>query len=343
MPMQLRMLPVDNGAGWPAEAVQYFQGVLMTRLQVFGITMPGDAPVQLQGALYWLRNQLVYGFKLRKGDQTFLSDSVSIPRDQRLENTIAQFSATMQDHQHHHAEALIPTPVAQLQEVPLDVSQICRAKAADCDIILLYPNRLETLNWRTLAHQVKEIPSGLFSSMRSRAPSGKILSSPDGFVVLSNDLSRPVYYDSELNGPISPSAVSILPSATPGLNSYTLGDGKFWDFEPLAEGGMVVVETNRHLSLAREGALTTASNPAGGAVTANWPTIYTSAPVLPGEQDSVQKFLYQNGSLTYESSRQAVGTICDLAVTDLNRDGITELLVTIQKPEGVFIEVWETF
>lgn len=343
LPMQLRMLPLDNGAGLPDEAVQYLQGLIVTRLQVFGITMPGDASVRLEGAIYWLRDQLVYGFKLRKGDQMFYSDSVSVPRDQRLENTIAQFSSSAQHHQHHHAEALIPTPVAQLQEAPLDVSQICRKGAADCEIVLLYPDRIETLNWKTMEHKVQAIPSSLFSATRSRAPSGKILNNGDGFVVLSNDLNRPIYFDAELIGPISPSTVSILPAAAPGLNSYSLGDGKFWDFEPLADGGMAVVETNRRLSLAREGTLTTASNPAGGALAAIWPAIYTSAPVLPGDPDSVQKFVYQDGNLSYESSKLAVGSICDLAVTDLNRDGIPELLVTVQRNEGVFIEVWEPF
>jgi hypothetical protein len=146
-----------------------------------------------------------------------------------------------------------------------------------------------------------------------------------------------------MNGPVSPASPVVLPSAAPGYNSYVLGDGSFWDFDVIPDGGIVVIENNGHLSVARAGSLVTASNPAGGALAIQWPQIYTSAPVLPGEQDSVQKFVYRDGALVFDSSRASLGPIRDLSVTDLDNDGVSELLVTVQRPEGAFIEVWETF
>ena len=342
MPMQLRMAPLENSAALAPGAVDYFQSVLMTRLQVFGMSMPGDAPTQLQGSLYWLRDQLVYGFKLRKGDQTIFSDSVAISHDERLENTLAQF-ATPEGHHHGHPEALIPTPVAQLKEAPLDVGQFCSSDSPACEITLLYSDRIEFLNWKTLARRVKNIPPAFFSPTRSRAPSGKILQTNAGFVVVNNNLSAPLNFDAQFNGPGPPVANAALPVATPGYNTYALGDGKFSDFEILTDGGMAVVDPNHHLSVAREGALNTAANPAGGALAVNGRHIYTSAATLPGQPDSVQRFTFQDGAVTFDSSRPALGAIVDVAVTDLNKDGIPELLVTVQRPEGVFIEVWEPF
>ncbi|HSP05861.1 MAG TPA: hypothetical protein VLR94_01730, partial [Acidobacteriota bacterium] len=84
-PLVLKMLPLENTAGIPPGAAEYFQAALETRLQTFGLRMPGDAPIQLQGSLYWLRNQLVYGMKLRKDDQVLMTDSASIPHDDRLD------------------------------------------------------------------------------------------------------------------------------------------------------------------------------------------------------------------------------------------------------------------
>ena len=341
-PMMLRMLPLDNSAGIPAGAADYLQAVLETRLRVFGIQMPGDASVQLQGSVYWLRNQLVYGFKLRKGEQILLTDSASIPRDERLENSIAQFGAPV-EHKHVHVEPAIPTPVAQLKEAPLDVGQYCAGSSDPCGIALLYPDRMEILNWKTLAVRVKAIPAAFLNAVRSRAPSGKIVRTDSGYILLSNNFSGPLHFDSEFNGPVPGVADPRMPSALPGNNTYALGDGRFTDFELLPDGGVAVVEPNHRLSAALAGSLITAANPAGDALAARWPQVYTSAPVLPGQADLVQKYTYRDGVLAFDSSRPAVGSIVDLSVTDLNRDGAQELLVTVQKPEGVFIEVWEAF
>jgi hypothetical protein len=177
LPLQLKMLQLENSADIPPDAAAYFQAALMTRLQTFGIIMPGDAGVQLRGSLYWLRDQLVYGLKLYKDDHLVFSDSVSIARNERLENTLAQFRA---DTGHHHHETSIPTPVAQLQQAPLDVSQLCLSKGEPCNIILLYRDHFEILNWKTLAVKNRKIPPGFLSATISRAPSGKIVQTAAG-------------------------------------------------------------------------------------------------------------------------------------------------------------------
>jgi hypothetical protein len=242
-----------------------------------------------------------------------------------------------------HHEVAIPTPVARLEEAPLDVGQDCAGAGKPCDIVLLYADRIEIINWKTLATRVKKFPPELASPTRSRAPSGKLLRDDTGYILLTNSLSGALHYDSQWNAVVSGAATPALPKADPGLNSYSLGDGRFSDFEPLSDGGMAVVETDHRLGVARGGALVRAADPAGGTVAVRWPQIYTSAPVLPDQPDSVQKYTYQDGNLVFESSRPVVGSILDLSVTDLNRDGTPELLVTVRKPEGVFIEVWEVF
>ena len=221
---------------------------------------------------------------------------------------------------------------------------ICEEGSTPCELAILYPDRIEILNWTTLARRIKSIPAEFFAPVRSRAPSGKILKNGEHYLVLNSNLSAPLQYDLKFNGPLSDQApLPILPTVASGLNYYTLGDGRFFDFEPLESGGMAVIETGRRLSVAAHGEISTSSQQAGASLAVHWPTLYTSAPVPPGQPDSVQKFTLDGQTLLLASSRPADGDIIDLAVTDLNRDEAAELLVTVRKPEGVFVEVWEIF
>jgi hypothetical protein len=55
------------------------------------------------------------------------------------------------------------------------------------------------------------------------------------------------------------------------------------------------------------------------------------------------KFVYENSSLALVSRQQVEGEILDLAVTDLNKDGVLELLATVRTKNQIFIDVLEAF
>ena len=55
------------------------------------------------------------------------------------------------------------------------------------------------------------------------------------------------------------------------------------------------------------------------------------------------KFVHQNSSLTLASRKEVAGEILDLALTDLNRDGTSELLVTLRTKDQIYIDVLDLF
>jgi hypothetical protein len=127
------------------------------------------------------------------------------------------------------------------------------------------------------------------------------------------------------------------------LNTYTLADGRFFDFEEFGANGLAVIDVRNKLFLAERGNVVAADRPAGSVLHATPPYIYTSAPVLPGESDALLKFSYKDGLLRWEKSQNIDGNIFNVAITDLNRDQKPEMLVTVQNQRGIFIEVHEPF
>ena len=99
-----------------------------------------------------------------------------------------------------------------------------------------------------------------------------------------------------------------------------------------------MIQEDQRLSIGA-GTLIESSELVGGSLAALEPTIYTSSNSLPGQPDSLLKFTYNNPSLTLRSTTQMDGEILDLAITDLNHDNAPELLITIRRNAGIYVDV----
>jgi hypothetical protein len=133
-----------------------------------------------------------------------------------------------------------------------------------------------------------------------------------------------------------------FPRPFPGANYFFLSDGKFFDVQ-IDPNRMIVIETNQHLSVAETGRRLTAQEKVGGCLAINFPVIYTSSPTPAEEADAIQKFRVEQDSIVLETSRPILGQILDLEVSDLNQDGVSELLVTVRNPNGIFTQVLDVF
>jgi hypothetical protein len=245
-------------------------------------------------------------------------------------------------HDHaEHKEVKIPTPLAELKEEPLDIAPACLESS--CDLILLYPNHLDVLDWKSGQMTEIKFAATFLTPVKSRAPSGKILPFPPGYVILSNCLAYPLFFSSNLQAPpgIFTDKPSWLPAAQPGFNWFTLQDGHFYDFERFSQNKMAAIDTSFHLNLAQEGNLATSQNKVGAKMCSSPTAIYTSSPTFPTEPDTILKF--DPVSLQQISTRPVDGQILDLAFTDLNQDGEMELLVTVRNSHGIRIDVLEPF
>ena len=323
----------------PPKAFAYLQNSLIAQLGVHQISaVHGDW--KLRGNLSKQEGSLTLSFSITRLSEEVYQGSARVPDDQDLRNTLAQFeeppTTKEQDHS-MHADAPIPTPLADLKSIPLDVAENCNGK--DCSLLLLYSNQLVERNWRTAVERVIPLPR---TGSPSRAPSGKILAA-DGFIwIATNNLSSPVAFDPELNMK-NAAWPSRFPVAKPGLNTFTLADGEFFDFQEIGSAAMAVITAKNKLQIADRKNLLTAVDAVGGSLCVSLPYIYASSASLPGQKDSILKFRLENGVLTMEKSEPVDGSVCDIAVTDLNRDGKQEMLVTLQNERGIFIEVHEPF
>jgi hypothetical protein len=263
-------------------------------------------------------------------------------------------------HEHMHAERLIPTPLAQLKEAPLDLSAACKPGARECSILLLYSQKITVLDWKSGQTQDISFPRNFFSPTISRAPSGKIISvnldvgnrinvtdsqkASIKYLITNNNLSSFVYLDADLNGPfLLDCSKCLIPVATPGVNTFALKDGKFHDFEFLPANELAIIDDQYHLSMGGKGTLITAASEVGNTLFVQLPYIYTSAATFPGQRDALQKFLYQNGQIILESSQSYDGEILDILIADLNQDGKSEMIVTLNSSRGIFLDVLENF
>ncbi len=262
--------------------------------------------------------------------------------------------------QHVHVETKIPTPLAELKEAPLDLAVNCKAGASECSVLLLYPDRITRLNWKSGQTQDFPVPREFFSSTPSRAPSGKIipvnaelltrLPVPDSektaiqYLVTNNNLLSLLYFDADLNGPFPLDCSKCpIPIAVPGLNTFALRDGKFYDFEFLPGNELAVIDKKYQLSVGGKGQLATAGSQVGGTLCASSGYLYTSSPTPSGQSDSLLKFLNQNGEIGLESNRPFDGEILNLLIADLNQDGQNEMIVLLRTSRGIFMEVLEHF
>jgi hypothetical protein len=245
----------------------------------------------------------------------------------------------MEMHQHH--DVLIPTPVAQLQAAPLDVSQGCEQPNKDCELLVLYADSIERIDWKTNNKRRISFPLEYFAQAHSRAPSGKILNIDATCIIVQNNLTEPLQYDLKLDQfTTTTNLPPQIPRATPGLNIFSLMNGHFYDFEVLNPKGLAVIQEDQRLSIGA-GTLITSNELVGGSLAVVGTTIYTSSNSLPGHPDSLLKFAYNNPSLMLQSTTQMDGEILDLAATDLNHDNAPELLITIRRNGGIYIDVVE--
>ena len=329
---------LDGHDIFQAQAFSYFENSLAAQLGTAGIQLsPGE--VKLNGDLSKQKGQILFTFEILEAEARIYSGSVQIPDDQRLENTLAQFEPRETVHDHStHQEMPVPTPLVELKRIPLDIAEHCKNQSGDCTLLLLYREELVERNWKEGTERLIRFS---LTGLRSRAPSGKIVKSGNLIFILTNELSVPLVYDENLgrsNGKIP----SHWPKAEPGLNTFALADGRFFDFAPFGVKGLAVVDLQNRVSVADQGKLVSAREPAGGTLHVSSPYIYTSAPLLPAEQrDILQKFLYKDGLLQMQKSQNIDGSVYDITITDLNRDGKQEMLVTVHNSRGIFIEVYE--
>ncbi len=237
----------------------------------------------------------------------------------------------------------VPSILAELEEAPLDVFPACQQQ--NCRLILLFKNRIAVLQWQSGEKKEILFPQRFFQSIRSRAPSGKILKFAKGYLILNQDLTSPLYFTEDFDSPPGTyvEKPDWLPVPEPGFNWYTLQDGRFFDFETLAENGLAVIDTAYSIQIARGGKLVAATIRCGATLCSAFPVLYTSSPVHSDEPDAVMKFRVRDDSVMLESTRPSQGPIVDLAVSDLNQDGIQELLVTWKGSKGITIEAMDVF
>jgi len=237
----------------------------------------------------------------------------------------------------------VPSIVAELEEAPLDVFPACQDQ--NCRLLLLFKNRVTVLNWQNGEKKEVLFPQSFLNSIRSRAPSGKILKFAKGYLILNQDLTNPLYFTEDFDSP--PGAYvekpDWLPVPQPGFNWYTLQDGRFYDFETLPENGFAVIDTTYSIQIARGGNLVPSTVRCGATLCSVFPVLYASSPVHSDGPDAIMKFRVREDSVVLESTRPAQGTIVDLAVSDLNQDGIQELLVTWKNSGRIAIEAMDVF
>jgi hypothetical protein len=151
---------------------------------------------------------------------------------------------------------------------------------SDCSILLLYPWKIAVLDWKSGESQDIPFSRNLFSQTVSRAPSGKIISvTPDvlnriaaadsqkasiRYLITNNNLSSFVYLDADLNGPyLLDCSKCSIPIATPGVNTFALKDGKFYDFEFLSGNELAIIDEKYHLGIGGKGTLVSAASEVG--------------------------------------------------------------------------------
>lgn len=251
--------------------------------------------------------------------------------------------------EHHHEAVLVPTPLAQLKERPLDLFPDCDPALVDsahsCSLLILYPDRVEALDWKKNETKQWPFPGQSIAAVRSRAPSGKIMPFRKGFLLLANSLAFPQYLAGDLASPPAPVKETIegLPLPEPGLNTFTLRNGRFFDFQFLSKISLAVVDTAGNLEVGSGGTLVKAEKPVGGTFCFDDSVFYASSPSMTDQPDSILKFRMTDDAIAFDSAHDVDGEIDDLVVTDLNQDEKKELVVATVTTRGIFVEVMDLF
>lgn len=328
---------INNQAKLPDSQLHYFRGALENELwQLKPGTETSTAVVS--GVLSQANGQLQFLWDMQLPTEKTSGVSAVLWESPPPEISEEHHHNDMEMHQHH--DVTIPTPVAQLQSMPLDVSQGCIHGNEDCELLVLYDDSIERINWKTSNKRKISFPLEYSSQARSRAPSGKILNLDGAYIILQSNLTQPLKYDLKLDQFAPADLAPQIPRATPGLNIFSLMNGHFYDFEVLDPKGLAVIQQDQRLSIGT-GTLITSNELVGGSLAVLESTIYTSSNSLPGQLDSLLKFTYNNTSLTLQSTTQMDSEILDLAITDLNQDKAPELLITIKRTGGIYIDVVE--
>lgn len=328
---------IENQAQLLDNQFHYFRGALENELWQL---KPGtDASTTVvNGVLSQANGQLQFLWDLQLPDQKISGVAAILWKSPPPEISEEHHHEQMEMHQHH--EVLIPTPVAQLQSIPLDVSQGCVHTNEDCELLVLYDDSIERINWKTSNKRRISFPVEYLAPVRSRAPSGKILNLDGIYFIIQNNLTESLKYDLNLDQFTPANLPPQIPRAIPGLNIFSLMNGHFYDFEVLNPKGLAVIQEDQRLSIGA-GTLITSNELVGGTLALLGATIYTSANSLPGQPDSLLKFAYNNPSLMLQSTTQMDGEILDLAATDLNQDKAPELLITMKRNDGIYVDVVE--
>lgn len=326
---------IDNQAKLPDNDLHYFRGALENEL--WQLKSSGNASTVVNGVLTAANGQLQFLWEIPTEKLSGVAAVLwKLPPQETAEE---HHHEQMEMHQHH--DVLIPTPVAQLQAAPLDVSQGCEQPNKDCELLVLYADSIERIDWKTNNKRRISFPLEYFGQARSRAPSGKILNIDGTYIIVQNNLTEPLQYDLKLDQfTTTTNLPPQTPRATPGLNIFSLMNGHFYDFEVLNPKGLAVIQEDQRLSIGA-GTLITSNELVGGSLAVVGATIYTSSNSLPGHPDSLLKFAYNNPSLMLQSTTQMDGEILDLAATDLNHDNAPELLITIRRNGGIYVDVVE--
>lgn len=328
---------LENQADLPRAELNYFRGTL--EIQLWQLKTGTDASnAVVDGVLAIANGQLQFLWNIQLPTEKISGMAAVLWEAPPVEVLEEHHHEQMEMHQHH--DVLIPTPVAQLQATPLDVSQGCEQANEDCELLVLYADSIERINWKTSNKRRISFPLEYFAQVRSRAPSGKILNIDGTFIIVQNNLTEPLQYDLRLDQFSAANLPAQIPRAAPGVNIFSLMNGHFYDFEVLNPKGLAVIQQDQRLSIGA-GTLITSNEHVGGSLAVLGTTIYTSSNSLPGQLDALLKFVYNNPSLMLQSTTQMDGDILDLAATDLNQDNAPELLITIRRNGGIFIDVVE--
>ncbi len=335
----IEIMNIDGHDIFPPAAFSYFENALAAQLAAVGV-QKSSGDWKMKGDLSRQRGEILFSFRIYETDGRVYSDSAKISDDRRLQNTVAQFETPEKTHDHSslHKEMPVPTPLAELKQIPLDVAENC-PPGKDCTLLLLYSNELVERNWKDGTERTVPLP---VTGLRSRAPSGKLLTIQNTIFVLSNQLAAPIVLNRDLQRTEGDSP-KRFPRPEPGLNSYALSDGRFFDFEEFGPKGLAVIDIKYRLSVADQGKLILSDQQTGGTLFVSPPYIYTSSFILPGNTDAILKFIYKDGLVRLEKSQNIDGSVYDIVITDLNRDQQPEMLVTARNPRGIFIEVYEPF
>src|SRR5262245_30844819 len=224
---------IDNQAKLPDSQLHYFRGALENELWQLKPSSNAST-VDVTGLLTEANGQLQFLWKIPS--ENFSGVAAVLWKSAPTEVTEEHHHEEME--MHHHHDVLIPTPVAQLQSAPLDVSQGCEHPNEDCELLVLYADSIERINWKTSNKRRISFPLEYVAQVRSRAPSGKILNLDGTYIIDQNNLSEPLQYDLEHDQFSAANLPPQVPRATPGLNIFSLMNGHFYDFEILNPKGL---------------------------------------------------------------------------------------------------------